>query len=112
MCAEIGRSILSLLGGRGDSAAAWDREEKPAMTTKAPTLAWLLVALTCFLVGMAITEGRRQVAAYPVLPPAGVVVTVEVIAPPTPTPATTPTPEPAPAEAISIPRFTCTDNAR
>jgi hypothetical protein len=108
----IGRLILSLLGGRGDSATTRDREEKPAMTAKAPTLAWLLVALTCFLVGLAITEGRRQVAAFPVHPAAGGGVTVEVVPPPTAAPVPTPTATPADSAPTPVPRFACTDNAR
>ena len=61
-----------------------------AAFAKAPILAWLLTALTCFVAGMALTEGRRQVAAPPVFPPVGVVVTIEVAAQPTaaPTPPT------------------------
>ena len=45
---------------------------------RAPTLAWMLVALTCFLAGMAVVEGRHQSILLPVVPPVGVVVTVEV----------------------------------
>ena len=45
---------------------------------KAPTLAWLLVALTCFLTGMAVVEGRHQTVLLPAVPTVGVVVTVEV----------------------------------
>ena len=61
------------------------------MTTifaKAPTLAWLLTALACFLSGMAVVEGRHQAVAMPDLAPAGVVVTVEVICLPGATPET------------------------
>src|SRR5262245_2438920 len=47
-------------------------------TAKAPTLAWLLTALTCLVVGMAIVESRHQVVALPVTPPVGVEVTVRV----------------------------------
>lgn len=69
------------------------------MFAKAPSLAWLLVALTCFLVGMAVADGGHQATA---LPPAALAVTVEVVFPPTATPETarlhavTPTPSPAP----------------
>src|SRR5262245_50829918 len=35
------------------------------MRTKAPTLVWLLTALTCFLAGMAIVESRHQAVALP-----------------------------------------------
>lgn len=56
------------------------------MRAKAPTLAWLLAALTCFLAGMAVVEGRHQAVALPALPPVGVMVTVEVSFAPTATP--------------------------
>jgi hypothetical protein len=60
--------------------------------TKAPTLAWLLTALACFLAGMAVVEGRHQAVMLPMVPPVGVVVTVEIAYPPTPTPEPTPQP--------------------
>jgi hypothetical protein len=56
------------------------------MTQKAPTLAWLLAALTCFLAGMAVTEGRHQAVTLTVLDPGRIVVTVEVVDAPTATP--------------------------
>jgi hypothetical protein len=62
------------------------------MFAKAPTLAWLLTALACFLAGMAVVEGRHQAVMLPVVPPVGVVVTVEVAYLPTPTPEPTPYP--------------------
>ena len=65
-----------------------------AAFAKAPTLAWLLTALTCFVAGMALTEGRHQVAAPPLFPPVGVVVTIEVAA--------QPTAAPAPSTAITL----------
>lgn len=64
------------------------------MAAKAPTLAWLLAALTCLLAGMAIVESRHQTVALPVLDPVGVVITVEVAYPPTATSAPTPPPTP------------------
>jgi hypothetical protein len=49
-----------------------------AARAKAPTLAWLLTALTCLLVGMAIVESRHQAVALPVWAPAGPGATAEV----------------------------------
>lgn len=69
------------------------------VTAKAPTLAWLLTALTCMLVGMAVVESRHQIVALPVMPPVGVEVTVSVAfeppatTEPTPRPTRTPTPD-------------------
>jgi hypothetical protein len=68
------------------------------MFTKAPTLAWLLTALACFLAGMAVVESRHQTIALPVVPPVGVVVTVEVAFAPT----STPEPAPAPTAAPTV----------
>jgi hypothetical protein len=62
------------------------------MLKKAPTLAWLLTALACFLAGMAVAEGRHQAAVLPALAPVGVVVTVEVAFAPAATPEPTPSP--------------------
>jgi hypothetical protein len=76
------------------------RKER-AMIAKAPVLAWLLTALTCFLVGALVGEGWSQAAPPQVLPTVGVVVTVEVAFAPTATPeptvlpTLTPTPDPA-----------------
>ena len=72
---------------------------------KAPTLAWLLTALACFLVGMAVVEGRYQPVMLPILPPVGVVVTVEVAYPPitTPEPTPLPTQEPRPVSSGTVP---------
>jgi hypothetical protein len=73
-----------------------------AARTKAPTLAWLLTALTCFLAGLALGEGRHDAAALPALPPSGATVTVTAPVAPTPTPqptllpTLTPTPTPVP----------------
>jgi hypothetical protein len=64
------------------------------MTAKAPTLAWLLTALTSFLIGLALAEGRHQADALLAQAPVGVVVTVEVAFPPTATSAPTPSPTP------------------
>jgi hypothetical protein len=61
---------------------------------KAPTLAWLLTALACFLAGMAVTEGRHQTGVPPAWPTVGVVVTVEVTFPPVVSEEPTPTPAP------------------
>ena len=64
------------------------------MTTRAPTLAWLLTALASFLLGTLVAEGRHQTVRLPAVPTVGVVVTVEVtyptVAPPTPTPTVPP----------------------
>ena len=72
------------------------------MVAKAPTLAWLLTALTCFLAGLALAEGRYQAVALPEDTRPPVVVTVEVgfwpTATPQPTvhPTATPTSTPIP----------------
>jgi hypothetical protein len=63
-----------------------------AMLHKAPILAWLLTALTCFLVGALVGTGWSQAAPLPVLPTGGVVVTVEVVFDATATPSPTPRP--------------------
>ncbi len=39
-----------------------------AARTNAPTLAWLLTALTCLLVGLAVGEYRHQAVSLPVVP--------------------------------------------
>jgi hypothetical protein len=62
----------------------------------APTLAWLLTALACFLAGLAAGEGPNQAVALPDVPPVGVVVTVEVVFQPTSTAEPTPLPTPTP----------------
>jgi hypothetical protein len=54
-----------------------------AVLARAPTLAWLLTALACFLAGMAVAEGQSQALAPLAPPPVGVVVTVEVAYPAT-----------------------------
>lgn len=66
------------------------------MRTKAPTLAWLLTALTCFLAGMAVAEVRQQAAAPPVAVVATATVAVELTPTAEPTPLLTPTPAPTP----------------
>jgi len=48
--------------------AAAATPEASALRAKAPTLAWLLTALACFLTGWALGEGRYYVAA-PLAPP-------------------------------------------
>jgi hypothetical protein len=85
------------------------------MFAKAPTLAWILTALACFLVGMLVNEGRRVplVVALPEEPAIGLVATGEV-ARPTATPVVPPTATPAsPCDptAPGAPRFGCTGNA-
>lgn len=86
------------------------------MRAKAPVLAWLLTALSCFLIGMAVVEGRHQAVAFPVVPPVGVVVTVEVAYPPTataqPTARPTRTPTPDPLVPTPTPRPGGTGNVR
>ena len=69
------------------------------MFARAPTLAWLLTSLACFLAGMAVVEGRHQAVARPVVPPVGVVVTVEVAYLPSATPEPTPRPTGIPTAA-------------
>ena len=87
------------------------------MFGKSPVLAWLLIALTCVLAGLAAVEVRSPAAAPPLLPPA-IVVTVEVVARPTATPRLSPeptrTPTPAPCDPTQprAPRYGCTGNAR
>jgi redox-sensitive bicupin YhaK (pirin superfamily) len=63
-----------------------------AMRAKAPTLVWLLTALSCLLVGMVIVESRHQSVAPPVLSSVSPVETVEAAFPPTATPEPIPTP--------------------
>jgi hypothetical protein len=74
------------------------------MFAKAPTIAWLLTALSCFVIGMAVVEAGHQAAALPSpqddRAPVEVVVTVEV-AYQTP-PSAAPTAEP-PAPTVSVP---------
>jgi hypothetical protein len=86
------------------------------VTAKAPTLAWLLTALTCLLVGMAIVESRHQVVALSVMPPVGVEVTVRVAFEPTATPEPTPrptrTPTPDPMVPTPAPRPGGTGNVK
>lgn len=90
------------------------------MFVRAPTLAWMLTALACFLAGMAVDEGWRQAGALPAHPSAGVVVTYEVVylgiatvAPtPRPTASAAPSPTPCDPSGPASPRFGCTGNAR
>ena len=87
------------------------------MFAKAPTLAWLLTALACFLAGMAVDEGRRQASALPARSATGVEVTYEIVSLPTATlvPPSAPTVAPSPTScdpaAAGAPRFGCTGNA-
>ena len=87
-----------------------------AIFAKAPVLAWLLTALACFVAGMAVVEERHQAVALPVLPPVGVVVTVEVGYRPSPTPEPSPpptrTPAPDPLAPTPTPRAGGTGNVR
>jgi hypothetical protein len=76
-----------------------------AARAKAPTLAWLLTALTSLLVGMAIVESRHQAVAVPVWAPGDAVETVEVGAIPSASAGSTPTPiriqeEPLPTSRV------------
>ena len=82
-----------------------------AITDKAPTLAWLLTALACFLAGMALTEGRYQAAARPALEPVVIVVTADVAFQPTATPELTPLPTlfPTPAWPTTTPYWQIPD---
>ena len=73
------------------------------MRAKAPTLVWLLTALSCLLVGMTIVESRNQFVAPPVLSPIGVVESVEVAYQHTETPVPTPAPLLDPGESPASP---------
>jgi hypothetical protein len=57
-----------------------------AVRANAPTLAWLLTALTCLLTGMAIVESRQH-ATLAAIPPAVIAESVEIAAASTPVPA-------------------------
>jgi hypothetical protein len=58
-----------------------------AARTNAPTLAWLLTALTCLLVGLAVGEYRHQAVTLPVVLPSDAIETLGVTGPsPTPAP--------------------------
>jgi hypothetical protein len=72
-----------------------------AARASAPTLAWLLTALTGLLVGMAIVESRHQTVALPIWAPLGTVVTVEAAAAPTATPGSSRTPTPGTGEHLA-----------
>ena len=68
-----------------------------AARARAPTLVWLLTALTCLLIGIAIGEGGSQAVGLPAAPPgAAVTVAAAIASTPTaePTPTQTPTPVP------------------
>ena len=69
------------------------------MIRKVPGLAWLLTALTCFLVGALVGTGWGHAAPPPVARPGGGVVTVEVAVRATETPAPTPPPTRMPTSA-------------
>jgi hypothetical protein len=71
-----------------------------ATFAKAPTLAWLLASLACFLAGMAVVEARHQTVVLPVLTPVVVVAAAEVALAPTATP------EPAPSPTSAVVRRT------
>jgi hypothetical protein len=73
-----------------------------AVRAKAPTLAWLLTALTCLLAGMAIVESRHQAVALPVWAPVGSAATAGATAVPATTSdvAQTTTPEPPPTPIL------------
>jgi quercetin dioxygenase-like cupin family protein len=74
-----------------------------AMRAKAPTLVWLLTALSCLLVGMAIVESRQQFVAPPVLSSQGPVETTEAAVPPTATPEPIPSPILGVEETMALP---------
>jgi hypothetical protein len=74
-----------------------------AMRAKAPTLVWLLTALSCLLVGMTIVESRNQFVAPPVLSSAGPVETVKAAIPPTEAAEPTPTPILGAEETTALP---------
>jgi hypothetical protein len=65
-----------------------------AARAKAPTLAWLLTALTCLLTGMAVVESRHQAVALPVWAPVAPAVTTKATAGPATTADATPTTAP------------------
>jgi hypothetical protein len=71
-----------------------------AMFAKAPTLAWLLASLACFLAGMAVVEARHQTVVLPVFTPVVVAATAEVAL------ASTATPEPTPSPTLAVVRKT------
>ena len=71
-----------------------------AARAKAPTLAWLLTALTCFLAGIALAEGGPPAGGVAPAAPPIESATVAVAAPPTATPTSTPPPTPTPSPAI------------
>ena len=76
------------------------------MTTaraNAPTLAWLLTALTCLLAGMAVVESRRQTVAFPAFAPVGAADTNEITRLPTEPPQSTTTPIPTPGTQLASP---------
>jgi hypothetical protein len=84
---------------------------------KAPTLAWVLTVLAGFLLGAFVGTGWSQsTPASAVEPFVGVVVTVEVVFPPTETPEPTPqptrTPTPDPLMPTPTPRTGGTGNVR
>jgi hypothetical protein len=87
------------------------------MFVRAPTLAWVLTAVTCFLAGLLVTEARHEAVA-PVAPALNTVVTVEVdpflTATPAPTlpPTAAATPTPCAPTADAPARPGCTGNAR
>jgi hypothetical protein len=64
------------------------------MIARAPTLAWLLTALTCFLAGMLVVEGRHQSVVLSVAPAAVTETIVTLVVAPTLTVEPTLTPIP------------------
>ncbi len=89
-----------------------------AALARAPTLAWLLTALACFLSGMALSDGRDQPGAPLPAGPLGVIVTVSIsfepthTPAPTPLPTLTPVPTPTPPGPPPTPREGGTGNVR
>jgi quercetin dioxygenase-like cupin family protein len=80
-----------------------------ATRAKAPTIAWLLTALTCLLAGMAIVESRHQAVALPVWAPVDARETAEVARLPTGIPAPTPTPILGPGDTTPSTHLLATD---
>jgi hypothetical protein len=85
---------------------------------KAPTLAWLLTALSCFLAGMAVEAGPRAAEGPPIFLPRAAVSGAATEPPVTTTtpssaaPTAAPTATPCDPAGVGAPRFGCTGNVR